>query len=304
MFRLDGGKEYGGNALLSFVADNGIRLQITPLHTSTKNGRAEVSNHIVCTTARKIMIYANLLPALWLETTAAAVYILNLTPSAALDSDYLRHVADIALGRAINPTKPLLNNLRAYGATAIAFDYNVARGSKFQSRGLRGQLVGYKDSIYRIWIPSEHKVIRTLYCQFIEEGELAELPDTALDVIQDFEWNFEYNMVEPRGDLLSVPAGYTIEAVDNDCLSDDEQSTPIDGDARNDALEATEATLIPLLLPTIGYDASSDSEPDEGYELVRPGLLEVPVDKNLSRSSRSRRKTAKARTHYSLANMP
>lgn len=158
--------------------------------------------------------------------------------------------------------------------------------------------------MYRIQIPSKHKVIRTLHCQFIEEGKLAKLLDTTLDVIQDFEQNFEYNIVEPRGNLLSVPTGYTIEAVNNDCLSNNEQSTPINGDVRNDALEATEAILILLLLPTIGYDTSSNSELDEGYELVRPSLLEVPVNKNLSYSLRSRRKTAKARTYYSLANMP
>lgn len=304
VFRLDRGKEYGGNALLLFAADNSIRLQIIPLYTSIKNSRAKVSNYIVCTNARKIIIYANLLLALQLETTAAAVYILNLTPSAALDGDYLRHVADIALRRAINTKKLLLNNLRAYSATAIAFDHKVARSSKFQSRRLRSQLVGYKDSMYRIWIPLEHKVIRTLYCQFIEDSELAELLNTELDIIQDFEQNFEYNIIEPRGNLLTVPEGYTVEAIDDDCLSDNEQSAPTNEDAQDNVLEAAEATLTLLLLPTIGRDTPSNSELDEGYEQIRPGLLDVPIDKNLLRSLRSRRKTAKARTYYSLANMP
>lgn len=64
MFRLDRGKEYRGNVLLLFAADNSIRLQIIPLYTSTKNSRAKVSNYIVYTTTRKIIIYANLLLAL------------------------------------------------------------------------------------------------------------------------------------------------------------------------------------------------------------------------------------------------
>lgn len=58
IFRLDGGREYGGNSLLAFAAENGIRLQVTPLYTLTKNGRAEVSNYIVCTTSRKMIVYA------------------------------------------------------------------------------------------------------------------------------------------------------------------------------------------------------------------------------------------------------
>lgn len=64
VFRIDGGKEYRGNSLLAFAANEGIRLQVTPLHISTKNGRAEVSNYIVCTISRKIIIYGNLPSAL------------------------------------------------------------------------------------------------------------------------------------------------------------------------------------------------------------------------------------------------
>lgn len=163
IYRLDRGKEYSRNALLSFVAKNSIRLQITPLYTSTKNSRAEVSNYIVCTTARKIIIYTNLLPTLWTEAIGAAVYVLNLTLSDALNRDFLRHVANVALSRAVNPKKLLLNTLRAYSATTIVYNKAVLRGSKIELRGKRGQLVGYKDSIYRIWIALKHKVKRLPY---------------------------------------------------------------------------------------------------------------------------------------------
>lgn len=77
------------------------------------------------------MIYANLPIALWSETVEAAVYILNLTPSNALNRDFLRHVVDVALNRAINPNKLLLNTLRAYGATTVVYDHLVPRGAKF-----------------------------------------------------------------------------------------------------------------------------------------------------------------------------
>lgn len=86
---------------------------------------------------------------------------------------------DLALGRTINADKLLLNTLRAYRATTIVYDESVPRGSKMEPRGERGQLVGYEDSMYRVWIPSKHKVKRTPHCQFIESGELAErLDDT------------------------------------------------------------------------------------------------------------------------------
>lgn len=89
---------------------------------------------------------------------------LNLILSDALEGDFLRYVMDIVLGRAINIKKPMLNTLRAYGATTIVYDYNVPCRSKFEGRGQRGQLVRYEDSIYRIWIASLYKVVRLLYC--------------------------------------------------------------------------------------------------------------------------------------------
>lgn len=165
-----------------YTAINGIRLQVTLLYTSTKNSLEEVSNYIVCTTARKMIIYANLLPALQNKAVAAAVYVLNLTPSNTLRGDFLRYAIDLALSRTINANKLLLNTLRAYRATTIVYDESVLRGSKIELRGKRRQLVGYKDSMYRVQIPLKHKVKRTLYCQFIESGKLAELLQTEPDI--------------------------------------------------------------------------------------------------------------------------
>lgn len=313
IYRLDGGREYGGNALLSYAAEEGIRLQITPPYTSTKNGRAEVSNHIVCTTARKMMIYANLPPGLWTEAVGAAVYILNLTPSEALGGDFPRNAVDTALGRTVNPAKPLLNTLRAYGATTIVYDEAVPRGSKMEPRGLRGQLVGYEDSMYRVWIPSQHKVKRTPHCQFVETGELAELPNTEPELPEEFEWHFEYNTIEPGGESLSTPNKLVMEMVDPDMLpEDDETFTPIQEDtlAQEDALNAVEAATEGDNLPELGQDARELSDDDDEHL----GSLETPIDETLQRSSRTRTKTAKAiesekqktrkRAHYTLANMP
>lgn len=163
IYRLDRGREYRGNVLITFVTINSIRLQIIPPYISIKNRLREVSNYIVCTTARKIIIYANLLLLLQAEAVRAIVYILNLTPSDALGGDFLRYVIDTALGRSINAKKPLLNTLRAYGSTTVVYDEAVLYGAKIDARGERGQLVGYKDSMYRVQIPSKYKVKRTLY---------------------------------------------------------------------------------------------------------------------------------------------
>lgn len=145
------------------------------------------------------MIYANLPPTLWTEAVRAAVYILNLTPSNALRGDFPRHALDIVLGRAINDDKPMLNTLRAYGATTIVYDYAVPRRSKFEQRGQRGQLVGYEDSMYRVWIALLHKVVRLPYCQFVKDSKLVEVPGTETDLAEEFDWQFEYNMIVQAG---------------------------------------------------------------------------------------------------------
>lgn len=87
VLRLDGGREYGGRPLKAFAAEQGMRLHVTTPHNSEQNGRAEVSNNIVCVTARKMMLHGKLPKALWPEAVKAAVYILNLVPSNALKNN-------------------------------------------------------------------------------------------------------------------------------------------------------------------------------------------------------------------------
>lgn len=61
VLRLNSRIEYRGNALRLFATEYRIRLEIIPIYDSSRNGLAEVSNNIVYTIARKLMLYANLL---------------------------------------------------------------------------------------------------------------------------------------------------------------------------------------------------------------------------------------------------
>ncbi|KAI0993623.1 hypothetical protein K3495_g14561, partial [Podosphaera aphanis] len=84
VIHVDGGREYGGRKLTELCNDNGIDLHVTTPHNSEQNGRAEVSNHLVCTLARKMMIHGKVPKGLWAEAIDAAVYIINITPSITL----------------------------------------------------------------------------------------------------------------------------------------------------------------------------------------------------------------------------
>lgn len=252
------------------------------------------------------MIYANLLLALQVEAVVAAVYVLNLIPSNALDRDYLRHVIDSVLDRSVNIDKLLLNILQVYSATTIVYNHLIPRGEKFTGRGQRGQLVGYEDSMYRIQVPLEYKVIRLLYCQFVETGKLLEIPGTTANIVEEFDQQFEKNVIDSRDKALDIPVGYIVETVEEDSTSDGEDnfiSATVDYTTERDVLQAVdEATELQNSLPKVSYsyeepEAIQDDDEETpllGYEETRPGLLELPIDETLLRASRSRTKTARA----------
>lgn len=244
-----------------------------------------------------MMIYANLLPTLQNKAVAAIVYVLNLTPSNALRGDFLRYAIDLALSRTINANKLLLNTLRVYRATTIVYDESVLRGSKIELRGKRRQLVGYKDSMYRVQIPLKHKVKRTLYCQFIESGKLAELLQTEPDIQEELVQQFKQNDVEPRGKLLEIPDSFTLETVNLETLiKEDKTIIPTehtDNIVQEEALKAVETTTENAELPKLGRELV-DTELLAGFEYNKPRLLEILVDETLEQGSRSRRQTTKA----------
>jgi transposase InsO family protein len=114
VLRIDGGGEYGGNELLALACEKGIKLQVTAPHSSVQNGAAEVSNHIVCTMGRKLIRHAGFPLQAWAEVLHAAVHILNLIPSQALDYRSPNEILDEWLERPPKNKSPLAH-LRDYG---------------------------------------------------------------------------------------------------------------------------------------------------------------------------------------------
>ncbi|KAI1007729.1 hypothetical protein K3495_g493 [Podosphaera aphanis] len=136
-------------------------------HNLEQNGRAEVSNHLVYTFARKMMIHGKVPKGLWAEAVDAAVYIMNITPSITLGGTTPHQV----LAEYFNwdPKIPYFKNFRVYGCKAFVLDHGVKRSEKFSSRALVGKLVGFEAlNIYRIWLPTGHKVIRSTNVTFDE----------------------------------------------------------------------------------------------------------------------------------------
>ena len=162
---VDGGREFSRSK--EWAKDEGIQWIETTPHNSESNGRAEASNKTVTILARKLLLHSGLSKGFWPDAVETAVFILNRMPTRRLASKSPHQIIAEALHW--TPLLPYVGNLRAFGSTAFVLDQSIARGDKFSSRAKKGILVGFEaDNIYKIWIPAEHKVVRSTNVTFDE----------------------------------------------------------------------------------------------------------------------------------------
>src|SRR5258705_702976 len=170
-FRTDGGGEYVNQDLREFFTQNGIVHEITPAYSYESNGIAERFNRTIVTMARSML--TGLPMAVWSEAIATAVYLKNRVPHKA--------VKESTPYEALHGNKPTIQHLQPFGRKCYVHIPEEKRpdGSKLLPRALEGKFIGYTESnkIFRIYIPSQHKVVQTRQVRFtrLDSGEV-ELP--------------------------------------------------------------------------------------------------------------------------------
>jgi hypothetical protein len=153
IIRLDGERSLGLR-FEKLAADQGIKIERTAPRTPAQNGASERSGAIITMKARSIGIDASLPGNLWPETHKAAGYILNRTPT--------RRLGWRTPFEALRKETPRLSHLRRYGCKAFATRDDLPNREKWHPNAHIGHLVGYDSTnIFRIWLPSLQKVIRT-----------------------------------------------------------------------------------------------------------------------------------------------
>jgi len=111
---------------------------------------------------RAMRIEAGLPAYLWPWITMTAGYLMNRTP---LENYNWKTPFELATGK-----KPNLAHLVQFGAKAYPIDKHIPKREKSRAKAHIGFLVGYDSTnIYLIWIPSQHKVIRTRDVTFNED---------------------------------------------------------------------------------------------------------------------------------------
>jgi len=127
----------------AYCREQGIKIQTRAPHVVEQNGAAERAGRMLIEKSRSMRLAANLPITLASEIYIAATYLLNRTPTRALD---WKTPFEIAYKK-----KPSLAHLRAYGYRAYALRKQIPRTDKLSPRALIGYLVGYDSSnIYKI----------------------------------------------------------------------------------------------------------------------------------------------------------
>ncbi|WVZ93487.1 LOW QUALITY PROTEIN: hypothetical protein U9M48_039462 [Paspalum notatum var. saurae] len=156
VLRTDNGGEFTAAEFASYCADEGIRRHYSAPYSPQQNGVVERRNQTVVGMAREGM------PAVfWGEAVATAVYILNRSPTKALNG---KTPYEAWHGR-----KPAVSHLRVFGC--LAFVKELGHIGKLDDRSTPGVFIGYAEGskAYRILDPGTRRV-RTARDVVFDEG--------------------------------------------------------------------------------------------------------------------------------------
>ncbi|KAE9067630.1 hypothetical protein PF010_g27389 [Phytophthora fragariae] len=172
----DNGKEY--EKLARIIVKYGTRFRFTQAYTPQQNGMAERRIRMVMGKALCLLFEGHLSGALWGEAMMTSTYLINLTPSAAIDmiSPYLLW----------HNRLPRINKLRTFGCAAYAWIPKDKR-NKLEAHAVKCIFVGYDEDDR-----TGYKLLRLLDCEVIHsrdvkfnEDEFPRLADRVLSALPD-----------------------------------------------------------------------------------------------------------------------
>ncbi|KAG9446485.1 hypothetical protein H6P81_012613 [Aristolochia fimbriata] len=192
----DNGGEFCNKEFDSYCAKRGIRRIKTVPRTPQQNGVAERMNRTILERARSMRIHAGLPLHLWGATVDTAVYLINRSPSSALDG---RIPEDVWAGKNVD-----YSFLKIFGCIAYAhIDREVRK--KLDPKSTKCVFLGYggDEYGYRLWDFDNNKVVPSEGEQQIEteqenesQGEQSSIDDGELH---------EYSNAQTDFDDLEIP---------------------------------------------------------------------------------------------------
>ena len=163
--RCDNGRgEYSNQFFLSYLTAEGISFEPSAPYTQHQNGVSERKIRSIVEKARTMLLEARLPARFWAEAVNTAVYLLNRSPTRALEN---KTPFEAWHGR-----MPILSHLRRFGCDAYLHVPDALR-SKLDSKTRRCTLLGYVHNttkLWRLWDVRRQTVVNGASVRFDEAG--------------------------------------------------------------------------------------------------------------------------------------
>lgn len=159
--RTDGGLEYCNKDFDSYLSQHGIKHQTSTPYSPQQNGLAERMNRTLLERAKCMLSDADLPKPFWAEATATAAYVINRSPTAAINR---KTPYELWTGN-----RPDLSNLRIFGSE-VMMQVPKEKRKKWDPKSKKMIFVGYCDNTkgYRLAEPKTNRIIKSRDVQFLE----------------------------------------------------------------------------------------------------------------------------------------
>src|SRR4051812_6217014 len=172
ILRTDNGMEFCSKQFKNYCKSEGIVRHYTIPYTPQQNGVAEHMNRTIISRARCMFSNAGLHRRFWAEAASTACYLINRSPSIALNN---KTPIEVWSGSPAN-----YSQLRVFGCTA---DAHVDNG-KLEPRAVKCIFLGYKSGVkgFKLWYPETQKVVISRNVIFNESAMLHDVSSTNVPV--------------------------------------------------------------------------------------------------------------------------
>jgi transposase InsO family protein len=135
VLRTDNGDKFTMAEFVSYFADEGVQRHYSAPYSPQQNGVVERHNQTVVGMARALLKQRGMPAVFWGEAVVTAVYILNHSPSKALNgrTSYV----------AWHGRKPAVSHLRVFGC--LTFGKELGHIGKLDDRSTPGVFIGYAE---------------------------------------------------------------------------------------------------------------------------------------------------------------
>ncbi|KAG8481596.1 hypothetical protein CXB51_026522 [Gossypium anomalum] len=249
--RTDNGLEFCSDEFNRLCKSEGIVRHLTVRHTPQQNGVAERMNRTIMEKVRCMLSNANLPKSFWAEAASTACFLINRSPSVAIEK---KTPQEVWSGNPAN-----YSDLKIFGCPAYAHVNN----GKLEPRSIKCVFLGYKAGVkgYKLWCPKNRKVVISRDVVF---DETAMLPNLSL---KDSSNKENQKQVEHQINTESTPQVST--KIENRVASSPQYSIAKNRTKREikPLKKYAEADLVAYAL-NVAEDIDANQEPSNYFEAI------------------------------------